>query len=67
VVRHQLNRRGAALVEQASSAAHAMSHEASELLRLIERYHVGGGPPPADDERPAAFAPPAKRMANASQ
>ncbi len=62
-----VTQQNAALVEQASSAAQAMSHEASELLRLIERYHVGGGPPPADDERPAVFAPPAKRMANASQ
>ncbi|MGC1521333.1 MAG: methyl-accepting chemotaxis protein, partial [Steroidobacteraceae bacterium] len=58
-----VTQQNAALVEEASAAAQALTEQASSLTQLIARYKVGEG---AGGEAPRAHAAPAKARAVAS-
>jgi methyl-accepting chemotaxis protein len=57
-----VTQQNAALVEEASAAAQALSEQASNLTQLISRYRVGEG---AASDQPRAASPPAPAAAPA--
>jgi hypothetical protein len=57
-----VTQQNAALMEEASAAAQALTEQASSLTQLIDRYRVGEG---SSDEAPRAASPPAPTHAAA--
>ena len=60
----QVTQQNAAMVEQSTAASHALAQETAELVRLTERFQIGGT---GEEPRPTTNVQPLRRPASAAR